>query len=195
MTESEIWKDIAGFEGFYKVSDKGRIYSVERKDSQGQRRGGRILKPKHSRGGYLMVHLYKNGKMKAKSVHRLVAETFIPNPDGLPQVNHRDEVKDNNNVGNLEWCDSKYNINYGTLLERSAQAQSKKVRAVNVKTGEVLTFNSTREAGRKGYSYENVAKACRGTYKGKNGKLIGGDGRKYKGYVWSYEEAEENKSK
>ena len=188
MTESEIWKDIAGFEGFYKVSDKGRIYSVERKDSRGQRCGGRILKPKHSRGGYLMVHLYKNGKMKAKSVHRLVAEAFLPNPNGLPQVNHRDEVKDNNNVGNLEWCDSKYNINYGTLLERSAQAQSKKVRAVNVKTGEVLTFNSTREAGRKGYDQSNVAKACKGAYN------TGGENL-YRGYQWSYEKDEENVSK
>ena len=188
MTESEIWKDIAGFEGFYKVSDKGRIYSVERKDSRGQRCGGRILKPKHSRGGYLMVHLYKNGKMKAKSVHRLVAEVFLPNPNGLPQVNHRDEVKDNNNVGNLEWCDSKYNINYGTLLERSAQAQSKKVRSVNVKTGEVLTFNSTREAGRKGYDQSSVAKACKGAYNTGGGNL-------YRGYQWSYEVAEENASK
>ena len=126
MKENEIWKDVSEYEGFYQVSNKGNVYSVERKDSQGQRRGGRILKPKYSRGGYLMVHLYKNGKMKAKSVHRLVAETFLPNPNDLPQVNHRDEVKDNNKVGNLEWCDSKYNINYGTLLERSAQAQSKK---------------------------------------------------------------------
>jgi len=186
MTESETWKDIAGFEGFYKVSDKGRIYSVERKDSRGNRCGGRILKPKYSRGGYLMVHLYKNGKMKAKSVHRLVAESFLPNSNGLPQVNHRDEVKDNNNVENLEWCDSKYNINYGTLLERSAQAQSKKVRAVNVKTGEVITFNSTREAGRKGYNQSNVAKACKGAYNAGGGKLIGGEGHTYKGYRWEY---------
>ena len=188
MKENEIWKDVSEYEGFYQVSNKGNVYSVERKDSQGQRRGGRILKPKYSRGGYLMVHLYKNGKMKAKSVHRLVAETFLPNPNGLPQVNHRDEVKDNNKVGNLEWCDSKYNINYGTLLERSAQAQSKKVRAVNVKTGEVLTFNSTREAGRKDYDQSSVAKACKGVYNANGGNL-------YRNHRWSYEEVEGNESK
>ena len=187
MKENEIWKDVAGYEGLYKVSNKGNVYSVERKDSRGQRCGGRILKPKYSRGGYLMVHLYKNGKMKAKIVHRLVAESFLPNPNGLPQVNHRDEIKDNNNVGNLEWCDSKYNMNYGTRTERVAQAQSKKVRAVNVKTGEVLTFNSTHNAGRKGYHQSSVAKACKGIYKTVTGKLIGGDGRTYKGYRWYYE--------
>ena len=194
MTESEIWKDIAGFEGFYKVSDKGRIYSVERKDSRGHRRRGRILNPKYNRGGYLTVNLCKNGKLKTKNVHRLVAETFLPNPNDLPQVNHRDEVKDNNNVENLEWCDARYNSNHGTRNERMAQAQSKKVIAVNAKTGDVIEFNSTMDAERKGYSQGCVASACRGVYKTNYGKLIG-DGHTYRGYKWEYEEAEESESK
>ena len=188
MTESEIWKDVAEYEGFYKVSDKGNIYSVERRNSRGYGRGGRILKPKYDGKGYPQVNLHKNGKSKTTTVHRLVAEAFIPNPESLPQVNHIDEVKDNNNVENLEWCDSKYNINYGTRSERYSQARSKKVRAVNAETGDVLTFNSTMEAGRNGYSASAVSKACRGVYNTGGGNL-------YRNHRWSYEKAEGNESK
>ena len=191
MTESEVWKDVAGYEGFYQVSNRGNVRSVARADSLGRKCRGRVLKQGYSSGGYPQVNLYKNGKRKIRLIHRLVAGAFIPNPESLPQVNHIDEDKDNNNLENLEWCDSKYNVNYGTRTERV----SKKVRAVNVETGEVVTFNSTQEAGRKGYSSGGVSTACRGTYRARTGKLVGGDGRTYKGYVWSYEVAEENESK
>ena len=175
MTENETWKDVIGYDGLYKVSDKGNVYSVGRVSSQGKKCGERILKLGYNRGGYLKVNLYKDGKMKTKIVHRLVAEAFIPNPESLPEINHIDEVKGNNNVENLEWCTSKYNSNHGTRNERVR----KKVRAVNVETGEVLTFNSVKEAGRKGYDRGGVSKACRGVYYG---------GRTYKGYRWYYEE-------
>lgn len=186
MTESEIWKDVVGFEGLYKVSNKGNIYSVERKDSRGIKCGGRALKPAYTKAGYLKVVLCKNGMRYYKMLHRLVAETFIPNPNNFPQVNHMDEIKDNNNVKNLEWCTSRYNNNHGTRIERSARTKSKKIIAVNVETGEVLTFNSGVEAMRKGYSCGNVSAACRGVYRNASGKLIG-DGRTYKGHKWSYE--------
>ena len=183
MSEGEVWKDVKGFEGLYKVSNKGNVYSVERDGTNGRKHGGRTLKLRHDKNGYIKVALCKNGMMKHKTSHRLVAEAFIPNPENLPQINHKDEVKDNNNVENLEWCDTRYNSNYGTRNERL----SKKVRAVNVKTGEIITFNSTVEAGNKGYNSGNVAKACRGTYKNATGKLIGG-GHLYRGHQWSYEE-------
>ena len=182
----EVWKDVVGYEGFYKVSNKGNVYSVARRDSRGNKRGGRTLKPKLHRNGYLHVGLCRDGKMKNKLIHRLVLEAFVENPNNLPEVNHKDEIKDNNNVENLEWCTSAYNVNHGTRNKRV----SKKVRAINVETGEVLTFNSTMEAGRKGYSQSGVTSACRGVYKSSNGKLIGG-GNLYKGYRWYYEE--ENK--
>ena len=183
MFEGEVWKDIKGYEGQYQVSNKGNIYSVDRKDSQGKKCGGRMLRPGCHIDGYLQVNLYKNGIAKRKPIHRLVAEAFIPNTNGFPQVNHRDEDKVNNNVENLEWCTSKYNNNHGTRIERT----SKKIRAVNVKNGEVFTFSSTVEARRNGYNSGAVSQACRGIYRNSNGKLIG-DGRTYKGYKWYYVE-------
>ena len=186
MSENEVWKDVVGYEGFYKVSNKGNIYSVERIGANGQELGGIVLKPKYHRDGYLQVGLYKNGIRKNKKIHRLVTEAFIPNPNNLPEVNHLDEVKDNNELSNLEWCDVRYNINHGTRNEKVSQKLSKKVRAVNMETGDVITFRSTHEAGRKGYDQGGVAAACRGDYKNSNGKLIG-DGHLYKGYKWSYE--------
>ena len=190
MNDSEVWKDVAGYEGYYKVSNQGDVYSVERRGADGRKYGGSTLKPAHNGRGYFYVALYKNGTSERKSVHRIVAEAFIPNPNGLPQVNHRDEVKGNNNVENLEWCTSEYNNNHGTRIERVVKTQSKKVMALNVETGEALIFNSINEAGRRGYSIGNVSLACRGIYKsGSTGKLIG-DGRTYKGHRWCYEEGE-----
>ena len=180
MSTSEVWKDVVGYEGYYKVSDKGNVYSVERKNSRGQKCGGRTLKPVCDKEGYTRLDLYKNGKSKTKRIHRLVAEAFIPNPESLPQINHIDEVKTNNELSNLEWCTREYNNNYGTRIERFTQALSKKVRAVNVETGKVITFNSTQEAGRKGYHQSSVAAACRGDYNTGGGNL-------YKNHHWSYE--------
>ena len=182
MTESEIWKDIAEYEGFYQVSNRGNVRSVDRRGLQGYGRRERMLKPGYTSRGYLQVNLTKNGKSKTRTVHRLVAETFIPNPENSLQVSHIDKIKDNNNVENLEWYSSKYNKRYGARSKRFGE----KVRAVNAETGEVLTFNSTQEAGRNGYSYGGVAAACRGDYRASTGKLIGGDGHLYKGHRWEY---------
>ena len=177
MTESETWKDVVGYEGLYEVSNRGNVHSVERISSQNKKCGGITLKPTHDKDGYLLVSLYKNGVVKTKKIHRLVTETFIPNPNGLPQVNHIDEVKGNNNVENLEWCDSSYNNNYGTRKGRL----NKKVRAVNIETGEVITFSSVKEAVSKGYSRSGVSKACRGVYNTGGGNL-------YRNHHWYYEE-------
>ena len=189
MTESEVWKDVIGFEGLYKASDKGNVRSVERRDSLGRKCGGRMLNPRYDKDGYLRVTLCKNGKQKTRFIHRLVAGAFVPNPDGYSEINHRDENKVNNYANNLEWCTREHNVNHGTMIERSAQTRSKKVKATNIETNEVITFNSTVEAGRKGYDQGGVTKACRGIYKnGRNGNLIGGDGRTYRGYRWEYYE-------
>lgn len=181
----EVWKDIAGYEGLYQVSNKGNIYSVEREDSRGNKCGGRTLKTTHNSKGYLKLDLSKNGIKKTRTVHRLVAQAFIPNQNNYLEINHKDENKTNNNVENLEWCTSKYNNNHGTAIKRRVQSNSKRIKAVNVETGEVTTFSSTAEARRKGYHSGGVSSACRGVYKSGSGKLIGG-GNLYKGHKWYY---------
>ena len=147
-------RDIKGYEELYAVTSCGRVWSYKRK---------RFLKPAKNKNGYLKVNLYKNGKMKTCRIHRLVAETYIPNPDNLPQVNHCDENKENNCINNLEWCDSKYNINYGTRTERT----SKKVRCIETK--EVYPSLSIAAKENK-ISIGNLSSCCNGRYKTTGGK-------------------------
>lgn len=125
----EKWKPVIGFEGQYEVSNKGRVRSLRRlvdgKRGTKHYRNGCILKPQTG-SKYAQVYLRVDGKQKWFYVHRLVAEAFIPNPNNLPQINHKDENKLNNCVENLEWCDAKYNINYGTAKQRVIEANKKR---------------------------------------------------------------------
>ena len=86
----------------------------------------KLLKQSVNSFGYKQINLYKDGKMKRYLVHRLVAIAFIPNPNNLPVVNHKDECKSNNNVNNLEWCTYEYNNNYGTKKERLSESKKGK---------------------------------------------------------------------
>lgn len=104
-------KEIKGFED-YLIDEKGNVYSKHR---------NRFLNTCIRGDGYAMVGLYKDGMRKNFQIHRLVAEAFIPNPDGLPQVNHKDENKLNNNVDNLEWCTAQYNLTYGNRIFKACQ--------------------------------------------------------------------------
>ena len=110
----EIWRPIEGYEGLYEISNTGRVRSFDRyvKYSNGQihLHKGRILSPVIKDNGYLVVNL----QGKIFTIHRLVAQAFISNINSLPEINHKDEDKTNNRVENLEWCDHKYNMNYGT---------------------------------------------------------------------------------
>jgi hypothetical protein len=115
----EIWKPVPGFEGLYEVSTEGAVRSLPGKKTHSK---GRTLRLTANSYGYLVVGLRKDGKAKQFTVHRLVAMTFIPNPLELPQVNHKDEDKTNNHVENLEWCDAKYNCNWGTWRERDTRS-------------------------------------------------------------------------
>lgn len=117
---NEEWRDIDGYEDLYQVSNMGRVLSLKFNHTENN---PKILKPIELLG-YLVVNLYKDGKMKSFKIHRLVAKAFIPNPDNLPEVNHKDENKFNNVVDNLEWCTTKYNINYGTAISRSSKTRS-----------------------------------------------------------------------
>lgn len=105
----EIWRDIPGYEKLYQVSNLGRVKSLGNKSNHKKP----TIKQLQFRNNYYSITLYKNGKTKTTGVHRLVAQAFIPNPDGKPEINHKDENKLNNKIDNLEWVTKKENINYG----------------------------------------------------------------------------------
>lgn len=113
----EKWKDIKKYEGKYQVSNLGNVRSLNYHRENKIKR----LKKSNDKAGYLVVGLCKNGKIRTYKVHRLVAEAFIFNPDNLPQINHKDENKNNNSVFNLEWCTSKYNNNYGNRTDKAKE--------------------------------------------------------------------------
>ena len=163
---NEIWRSVIGYEGLYEVNNIGRARNP---------RTGKLLKPYKDKYGYLCVNLYKDGIRKNYFIHRLVAQSFLPNPDNLPQVNHKDENKENNCVENLEWCDGLYNNNYGKHIERVAKAQSKTVYMLTLDSKLCGLWPSARECDRNGFGQSAIAKCC-------NGKL-----KKYKGFKWSYE--------
>ena len=118
----EEWKDIIGFEGAYKISNFGRVYSTPRRGNKGVE----FLKISYTHDGYAKVRLIYNGKDKTMRVHRLVAEAFIPNPQNKDTVNHIDGDKTNNNVYNLEWCDRHEQLDHAYKLGlKTARSGSK----------------------------------------------------------------------
>lgn len=120
----EKWKSVVGYEDLYEVSDLGNVRSVPHKGKNNRIYGGNLRKQGTNIWGYKHVVLNKDNKEKTKTVHRMVAEAFIPNPDNLPCINHKDEDKTNNRLENLEWCSYQYNATFGTKLERQAIKKS-----------------------------------------------------------------------
>lgn len=159
---TEIFKEVKGYEGLYEVSNLGNVRSL---------RKGIILKPAKNQN-YKQVLLTKNKEHKIYLVHRLVAETFIPNPNNLPQINHKDENGNNNNVNNLEWCDSKYNNNYGT----------KNKRASITRRNNILTTLSPSEKNKRIYltGTDGYYRINNEVYNSRNQKLIPDHSGRYK---------------
>lgn len=162
----EQFLPIKGYEGYYSISNLGRLKSD---------RYNRIIKPKHHRNGYLLFELHKDGFRKTYTAHRLVALTFIPNPENLPQVNHIDEDKTNNRVSNLEWCTAEYNTNYGTRNERAAEAKAKSISQYDQNGNWIATYSSITEAARLNNLWQgSISNAA-------SGKLFTTGG-----YIWRY---------
>ena len=173
----EYWKDVKGYEGFYQVSDCGKVKSLERDvffpNGTIHRIKGKILVPGLNKDGYACVNLYKNGKGKNIKVHRLVAEAFLQNTENKPQVNHKNEVKTDNFVENLEWCDNKYNANYGTRTQRQKQTFKDNCKSGKIKRVKKVfcvelnkTFDYAKSAEEElGVCEKSIGKACRGERK------------------------------
>ena len=186
MTDIEIWKtavyDGEVYEGLYKVSNLGRILSLNYQNTG----KAEVMTPFEVGTGYLQVQLWKNKEYKTCLVHRLVAETFLDNPENKPQVNHKDEDKTNNFVflnedgsvdkekSNLEWSTPKDNCNHGTRNERSAKTRtngklSKRVLQLSLSGDLIKEWESTRECERNGFDHSAVAKCCNGKQKSHKG--------------------------
>lgn len=199
--KKEVWKDVKGYEGLYQVSNKGNVKSLDRlivyKDGRKRKFKGVKLTSNTGKHGYPYVILSKNEHNKTFKVHRLVARAFIPNPDNLPQVNHKDENRANNNVENLEWCTTKYNINYGHCLENGVKhrdykksrakidwvsAQRKRVQKLykpviqcTLDGKEIKRFRSAKDVHDEvGFDASTIAKCCKGKQKTSHG------------YKWKY---------
>lgn len=169
------WKPIKEFDGLYLISDDGKVFSV---------RTNKTLRTFIS-SGYERLELNIDGKAQKHFVHRLVAETFIPNPDNLPCVNHKDENPLNNHADNLEWCTYEYNSNYGTCISRRVanteyksggdNAKAKKVYRYDLSGNLIAEYGSVSEASdATRLSRKSISKACSGRLK------------KYANNVWSY---------
>lgn len=182
MTEQEAikagYKYIEGYEGHYMIDPYGNVFSLKR---------GKIMIPCKSNNGYMQVHLTKDGVTKSHKIHRLVAQSFIPNPRNLPQVNHIDENKSNNTAWNLEWCTQTYNLNYNDGQKRRAKSrdyeeiskkrsyvQSKEVTQYDLDGRVVAIWRNAYVAEEHGYNRTMINQCCLGNKKS------------HKGYIWKY---------
>ena len=190
MTDIEIWKtavyDGEPYEGLYQVSNLGRILSLNYRNTG----KAELLTPRKRKNGYFQVKLWKNGEYKTCLVHRLVAETFLPNPEGKPCVNHKIEGKKGKKINmvffnedgsidkertTIEWVTAKENSNYGTRNERMAKTKSKRVLQLSLSGDLIKVWESVNECGRNGFNQSSVCQCC-------NGKR-----KTHKGFRWEYE--------
>jgi len=191
----EIWRDIPGYEGVYQASNTGRIKSLSRIVSIGENKRiipEKILTPEKSVHGYLRVKL-SNGKSKRFFVHRLVALTYLPNPNNYRCINHKDETRTNNFVfinddrsvdvekSNIEWCTHKYNSNYGTCKERAKVTRHankkvwKRVEQLDLDGNHIAYYPSIKDAQNNNNIHGcHVSECCRGLRKKANG------------FIWRY---------
>ena len=156
-------KDVVGYEGIYAVTSCGKVWSYKSE---------KFLKPRANNYGYLYVNLSKNGKIKSYHIHRLVAMAYIPNPENLPQINHRDENKTNNCLQNLEWCNCNYNNNYGTRNEKISNSKKIPILQYTLDGEFVKEWPSATDVGRE--VNKRISQCLRGKQKTAYG------------FVWKY---------
>ena len=185
QVSTEIWRDVVGYEGYYQVSNQGNVRTlprtIERRNNTDLSLKGRICSQTLSDKGYYTVGLCMNNKVKRVYVHKLVAISFIDNPQNLREINHIDENPKNNKVENLEWCTHRYNMNHGTIRERitkkllNREDHSIPVCQYTLDGIFINEYPSMTEAARQNDILESgVSGACCGKRK------------TYKGFIWKY---------
>ena len=189
IINGEIWKDIPGWEGLYQISNYGRIKSYKQFES------GKIMSLVNKTGDYFSVVLQGNGrKQRSARVHRLVAEAFIPNPEGLPEVNHIDGNKQNNSVDNLEWCSQSYNVLHSIrmhpeqlngMIAYNKHVRPRAVAQISKHSGEIIAvFPTAIDAHRKtGVCARNILQVANRTPFNEKGQIRKTAG----GYIWRFE--------
>lgn len=156
MTNIELWKPIPDFEGYYEISNMGRVKSLARLSPLKKYIPETIMKAKVCPSGYHQIALSKQGKPSYFYIHRLVAFAFVEGHFEGAQVNHKDEIRANNQFYNLEWCTGKYNCNYKNRMKKIADKLSIPVIGTNLFTGEKLYFDSVKQASRNGFSEKGI---------------------------------------
>lgn len=164
----EVWKDVVGYEGLYQVSNLGNVKSLKRIKSNNQPTKEKVMK-KYIGKGYYRVALYLDGKMKNKSVSRLVAQAFIPNPENKPCINHINGIKNNNQLYNLEWCtilensQHAYNTGLTTKTPLNFVHTSKEVAQLDKDGNIIKVYPSSKEASRvTGINHSSINTCARG---------------------------------
>lgn len=175
--EQEIWKPVVGWEGLYEVSNIGNVRS----------KSGKVLKQQKVGRGYsgITLHEHRAGRKKRRYVHQLVAEAFLGNPNHLHDINHKNEIKTDNRVENLEYCCRQYNSTYGTIAERKRQkmyANTKQrfpdVVQLDLNGNLLAVYSNAGEASRiTGMSQFSICRCCRGERK------------RYGNYIWKYKQS------
>lgn len=173
-------KDIPNYEGLYEISKEGVVY--RKQETYINNLGNKCIRKRRKIStrivnGRVFITLCKNGKPKDHFVHRLLAETYIPNPNNYPMINHKDENPMNNSLDNLEWCDNSYNQNYGTCPQRKAKSEPNRKHVVQIIDDKnIIIYESARYAASiVGSDHTNIIRCCKGIVN-----------RTVKGYKWRF---------